>query len=326
MKSGRAVCFAPRPTREGSINMTIDDASRQPTSAQGSLLVRYPLTSFFVMAFAFSWIVWSPWVLSEDGAGLLPFQLPDWTINFLLLPAGILLGPTLSGFIMTGITEGREGIRRLLHRIVLWRVGFRWYLFALIGIPLVMALGTLILPEGLSSLLGLGPWYVLSYVSSFVLVTILGGPLFEEPGWRGFALPRLQPLHGPLVGTIILGILWALWHLPEFLVPSWAESSGGSGFLDIIKFIVIAITFAIVTTWIFNNTKGSVFMAILVHASIDTFSLPMGALFSPSEVANSILVSFGALALVLIASTRGRLGYQHYRQEEEEPDTAPELG
>jgi membrane protease YdiL (CAAX protease family) len=211
----------------------------------------------------------------------------------------------------------------LLRRIVLWRVGLVWYLFALIGVPVVMALGTLIVPGGLASVLGLGPGYVPSYLGSFVLVTILGGPLFEEPGWRGFALPRLQPLHGPLVGTLILGLLWALWHLPEFLVPSWAESSGGSGFLDIVKFVVIAITFAIVTTWVFNNTRGSVFMAILVHASIDTFSLPLGVLFSPSDLANSILVSFGLLALVLIALTRGRLGYQHYHPEGADRTTAP---
>jgi membrane protease YdiL (CAAX protease family) len=185
-----------------------------------------------------------------------------------------------------------------------------------------MGLGTLILPGGLAPVLALGPGYVPSYLGSFVLVTILGGPLFEEPGWRGFALPRLQPLHGPLVGTLVLGLLWALWHLPEFLVPSWAESSGGSGFLDIVKFVISAIALAIVTTWVFNNTKGSVFMAILVHASSDTFSLPMGVLFSPLDVANSILISFGALAVVVVALTRGCLGYQHYRQEEEEPDTA----
>ena len=301
--------------------MSVGNASARPAPPQRSLLARHPLISFFVMAYAFSWIVWSPWVLSEDGVGLLPFQLPSWTIGFVLAPAAILLGPTLAGFIMTGITEGREGIRRLLHRIVLWRVGLRWYLFALIGIPVVMALGMIILPGGPALLLTLGPGYVLSYLGSFVLVTIVGGPLFEEPGWRGFALPRLQPLHGPLVGTLILGLLWALWHLPEFLVPSWAESSGGSDFLAIVKFVLIAITFAIVTTWVFNNTKGSVFMAILVHASIDTFSAPLFVLFSPSDLANIILVSFGALALVLVAFTRGRLGYPHYRQEEE-PDPA----
>jgi uncharacterized protein len=301
--------------------VTSDDASVQPASSQGGLLARHPLISFFVMAFAFSWLVWSPWVLSEEGAGLLSFKLSD-AASGLLNAAAILLGPTLSGFIMAGITEGRAGIRRLLRRIVLWRVGFQWYLFALIGVPVVMALGTLILPGGLESVLALGPGYVPSYLGSFVLVTILGGPLFEEPGWRGFALPHLQPLYGPLVGTLILGLLWALWHLPEFLVPSWAESSGGSGLLDIVKFVIIAIVFAIVTTWVFNNTRGSVFMAILVHASIDTFSLPMGVLFSPSDVANSILVSFGALALVVVALTRGRLGYQHYHPESADRTTA----
>jgi uncharacterized protein len=202
--------------------MSVGNASARPASAQRGLLARHPLISFFVMAYAFSWIAWSPWVLSEEGVGLLPFELSGATSG-LLSAAAILLGPTLSAFIMTGITEGRAGIRRWLGRIVLWRVGLRWYLFALVGIPVVMALGTVILPEGLAALLGLGPGYVLTYLSTYVLVVILGGPLFEEPGWRGFALPRLQPLHGPLVGTLILGLLWALWHLPEFLVPAWAE-------------------------------------------------------------------------------------------------------
>jgi len=218
---------------------------------------------------------------------------------------------------MTCVTEGRVGIRRLLRRIVLWRFGFRWYLFALIGVPVVMALGTLIMPGGMASLLALGPGYVPTYLIWFVVIAIIGGPLFEEIGWRGFALPRLQPLHGPFVGTLILGLLWALWHLPEFLVPLWANSSGGGSVLDIIRFVVIAISFAIVITWVFNNTKASVLLAILVHASIDTFSMPMGTLFSPGAMANSILVSFGVLALVVVALTRGRLSYQPYQQQEE---------
>src|ERR671921_2928647 len=109
--------------------MTVDDASvRSAPPQEGGLLARHPLISFFIMAFAFSWIAWSPWVLSEEGVGLLPYPVSalPW------IPLGIFLGPTLSGFIMTGITEGRAGVRRLLHRIVLWRVGLRWYLFALI--------------------------------------------------------------------------------------------------------------------------------------------------------------------------------------------------
>ena len=301
--------------------MTTATPPVQSASPDKGLLARHPLVFFFLMAFAFSWIAWSPWVLSEEGAGLLPFSSP--LLERVALPLGIFLGPTLAAFIMTAITEGRAGIRRLLGRIVLWRVGLRWYLFAFIGVPLVMTLGTILVPGGLASLQFLGPGYVLTYLVTFVFVAVLGGPLFEEIGWRGFALPRMQPLHGPLVGSIILGLLWGLWHLPEFMVPTWADSSGGSSPLAIVKFCIFAIAATIILTWVFNNTKGSVLMAILVHASIDAPFLPFSVLLGPAEVMNSLLVGFGALALVIVALTRGRLGYDHYRQEaEEEPASA----
>ena len=287
-------------------------APAQPASAHQGLLARHPLVSFFVMAYAFSWLVWTPWVLGEDGAGLLPIKLSDATSG-LLNAAAILAGPTLAAFIMAAATEGRAGVRRLLGQYVLWRVGIQWYLFALIGVPLIMLLGTVVVSGDLPNLGALGgPSYVLSYLAFFVLVFIFGGPLLEEPGWRGFALPRLERLHGPLVGTLILGVLWALWHLPEFLVPSWAASSGGGGILGITEFVVITITFAIIITWVFNNTYASLLLAMLVHASIDTFGSALGEIF-PAPAASStlpILIGFGAVAVVLVALTRGRLGYR----------------
>ena len=293
--------------------------SDTPCRGIKALLARHPLISFFVIAYAFSWIAWSPWYLSEEGTGLLPYAVSaqPW------LAVGIFLGPTLAAFIMTAVTEGRAGVRRLLRRIVLWRVGLRWYLFAFIGVPLLMALGTIIVPGGLASFQFLGPGYVLTYLATFIPVLIIGGPLFEEIGWRGFALPRMQRLHGPLVGSIILGILWGLWHLPEFLVPSWAATSGGSDLLAIVKFVMFAVASAIVFTWVFNNTKGSVLMAILVHASVDAPFLPFSVALRPSEAMNSMLLSFGALALLLVALTRGRLGYQRYREEVPDLATAP---
>jgi membrane protease YdiL (CAAX protease family) len=303
--------------------MTAANPPLQSAAPYKGLLARHPLVFFFIIAYAFTWIAWSPWVLSEDGLGLLPYQLGD-TASGLLNAAAIFLGPTVSAFIMTGVTEGRAGIRRLLRRIVLWRVGFRWYLFAFIGVPLVMALGTIIVPGALASFQFLGLGYVLTYLALFIPITIQGGPLFEEIGWRGFALPRMQPLHGPLGGSIILGLLWGLWHLPEFMVPDWAATSGGSDPLALVKFGMFAIAVAIVLTWVFNNTKGSVLMAILVHASIDVPFLPfspVGLLVSPSEAMNSMLLSLGVLALLVVTFTRGRLGYQHYRQEVE-PDPA----
>ena len=293
-------------------------APLQPAAPQRgikALLARYPLISFFGMAYAFSWIVWAPWVLGEDGANVLPpaLSVPSAAATArLLLAGGILAGPTLSAFIMTATTEGREGVRRLLGRLVLWRVGFRWYLFALIGVPLIMLLGTMVYSMSLPNLGALGgPSYLLSYLASFAFVTLLGGPLLEEIGWRGFALPRMERLQGPLLASVILGVMWALWHLPEFLVPTWAASSGGGGIVGIASFTLTAITFTIVITWVFNNTRASVLLAILVHSSIDTFTIPLAAIFPAWAIASALplTIGFGVVAVVLIVLTRGHLNY-----------------
>jgi membrane protease YdiL (CAAX protease family) len=286
----------------------------QPTAPHQCVLARYPLVCFFVMAYAFSWIVWSPWVLGEDGAQVLPpgLSVPTSAAR-LLLAAGILAGPSLSAVIMTATTEGRDGVRRLLGRLALWRVGMPWYLFSLLGVPLIMLLGTMIYSGNLPNLGALGgPSYLLSYLATYVFVMALGGPLFEEIGWRGFALARMEALHGPLLASVILGVLWALWHLPEFLVPSWAASSGGGGILGITLFIVTAITFTIVITWVFNNTRASVLLAILVHTSIDAFTVPLGEIFPAGAVSSALpfIIGFGAVGMVLMVVTRGRLDYE----------------
>jgi uncharacterized protein len=197
--------------------------------------------------------------------------------------------------------------------LVLWRVGIRWYLFALIGVPLIMLLGTMIYSGDLPDLGALGgPSYLLSYLATYVFVVVLGGPLFEEIGWRGFALARMEALHRPLLASVILGVLWAMWHLPEFLVPSWAASSGGGGILGITLFIVTDITFTIVITWVFNNTRASVLLAILVHTSIDAFTVPLGEIFPARAVSSALpfIIGFGAVGVVLIVVTRGRLDYE----------------
>jgi uncharacterized protein len=296
-------------------------APAQPASARQGLLVRHPLVAFFVMAYAFSWLVWAPWVLGGDGAGLLPINISQTASGYLNATA-ILAGPTLAAFIMTATTEGREGVRRLLGRYVLWRVGLRWYMFALIGVPLIMLLGTMVYSMELPNLGALGgPSYLLSYLLSFALVTVLGGPLLEEGGWRGFALPRMERLHGPLLASLILGILWALWHLPEFLVPSWTAAMGGGSIVVIILFTITAVTFTIVITWVFNNTRASLLLAILVHASIDTFGGTLAAIFPAKAVTSAFpyMIGFGVVALVLIVLTRGRLAYERLAEAQSAP-------
>jgi uncharacterized protein len=305
---------------QGSLDMTSANPPVQSASPYKGLLARHPLTFFFIIAYAGTWLLELPYVLSEDGSGLLPYSSP--LLTWVLMPASVFLGPTLAAFIMTGITEGRAGVRRFLRRFVLWRVGFRWYVFAFVGIPVIAVLSVVVIPGVLGSFQGLGALAPLSVLGIFVYVFFLGGALGEEPGWRGFALPRLQALHGPLLGTLILGPLWALWHLPLFFTP-WNVLTT----FNLVVFVLATTCLAIMYTWVFNNTKGSVLMAILIHASFNASVTGILAPLFPAPILSDygllpIVGGFGAFAVVLVALTRGRLGYQHYQQEEEEPDPA----
>src|SRR5215212_1294474 len=275
---------------QGSLDMTSANPPVQSASPYKGLLARHPLTFFFIIAYAGTWLVELPYVLSEDGSGLLPYSSP--LLTWVLSPASIFLGPTLAAFIMTGITEGREGVGHFLRRFVLWRVGLRWYLFALLGIPVIAVLSVVVIPGALAPL---------SVLGVFVYVFFLGGALGEEPGWRGFALPRLQSLHGPLLGTLILGPLWGLWHLPLFFTP-WNVLTT----FNLVVFVVATTCLAIMYTWVFNNTKGSVLMAILIHASFNASVTGILAPLFPAPILSDygllpIVGGFGAFAVVLVA-------------------------
>ena len=169
----------------------------------------------------------------------------------------------------------------------------------------------------LASFRTLAPLAPLPLLLSFPLIQIFGGPLFEEGGWRGFALPRLQRLHGPLVGSLILGVLWALWHLPLFWITVWGTPPT---VLNMVLYLATVIFMTMVYTWVFNNTKGSILIAILLHTSFDVLVGPVGQLFPAPVVtgyggALPLLIGLGGTTLLIVALTRGRLGYQNYRQE-----------
>jgi uncharacterized protein len=262
-----------------------------------ALLRRFPLTFYFIIAVVFSWAVVVIVLLGH---------LPE---NFLAV-VPITMGPTVAALIMTAVTGGRPGIHRLLARFVLWKVPFIWYLFIFLGIPLVFILGTVFLPGAATSFDHLSATTWLSYLWKFPLVLAVGGPLFEEPGWRGFALPRLEAKWGPLAGTLILGLLWAAWHFPQYLMPGWAAQNGGFNVRGVAVFTVSVMLLTIVISWVFNNTRGSLLIAILLHASVNTFSIYIGPMF-PAQATSQVnlFVGFGALALLIVLLTRGRLGY-----------------
>src|SRR4029450_11912069 len=165
---------------------------------RGFFLVRFPLTAFFIVAVLISWVV----VLVVVRLGL-PATM--WTI------VAITLGPTVAAIVMTAVLEGAEGVRRLLGPLILWRVDPIWYAFVL--------LGTVFLPGAASSFDPLTPAKWSEYLWLFPLVILVGGPLFEETGWRGFALPRLERKFGPLISTIVLSLVLASRHVPQYMIP-----------------------------------------------------------------------------------------------------------
>jgi membrane protease YdiL (CAAX protease family) len=272
-------------------------------------LTRYPLVFYFLFVFGFSWFMFLPGPLTYYGV----LNASPYVMRLLAI-AG-LLGPILSGFIMTAVTEGREGISRLIRRMIRWHVGFQWYLFAIVGLPAVMVLATFTRPGALETLDISGQPFGLTYLRAFISMALIGGPLFEEPGWTGFAQPRLQRLYGPLTGGLILGSLWALWHLPGFLIPSQdvTDIPPRGNVLDFVVFALALMGLRLVIIWVVNNTRNSVLMGILVHASWNTFyAAALVQLFPSPIVLGSYLnltIAACALALVLIAVTRGRMGY-----------------
>jgi membrane protease YdiL (CAAX protease family) len=225
-------------------------------------------------------------------------------------------GPALAAILMTGIVEGRAGLLSLRQRIRQWRAGWQWYLFSLVGIPALILFGIVVQPGALASFQGLTPRLLVSYPVIFVAVWFGGGPLGEEIGWRGFALPRMQPRFGPLWGTLLLGVLWTFWHLLEFLMPTQGGGPGTSlatFLVNFSMFFLLVVALAIILTWVFNHTRGSIFISITAHAGVDTPQLALVPLFLAVDNASLLLacvIGFGVTALLIVIMTRGRLGYQ----------------
>ena len=298
--------------------MTTADTAQRRTAPREGLLARRPLVVFFLLAFAFSWTYWE-----LVGALRLP--------GLLMAPGAA--GPLASALIMLAITSGKPGVLRLLRSFVSWRVGVRWYLLTLLGIPALMLLSYLVVPGALTDFHPPDWSFLPFYLSDFAYTLFLaGGPLLEEGGWRGFALPRVQRLHGPLVGTLLLGALWGLWHLPFFFGPlsqTGPDATFVSASIAFVEFAIGLIGLSVIMTWVLNNSGGSVLMAILLHAAFD--ASPAFTKLFPSTTPYYVPVHFQTLgmaivfsvaALVVIVTTRGRLSYQRYQREVELPALA----
>jgi len=285
------------------------------------MVIDRPLAAFFVLAFVGGWTVLLPTVLFESGFGLIPIALPAPAVMLFFIPAAM-AGPTLAAFVVTGIVEGKEGARQLLRRVLKRRVGIHWYLIAIFGVPLVFFVATsLVLGTApLDALIEKWPLLFTSYLPKVAMVFLIVS-LWEEIGWMGFALPRLQDRYGPLMASTILGALWALWHLPAYFGSTQVvDPKVGLGDLDRLLYllpllILLAIFTRLVMTWLFNVAVGSVIVVTLFHAAFNISNNELVRSFVP-EISKMfpnngwLYVVLGALAFLLVVLTGGRLSYQ----------------
>lgn len=263
----------------------------------------HPLTGFVVLAYAGSWVFWVPFI---------PLQrlIPTQSYNYAAAGAGqlaLLAGPFLASLIMTRLTTG--SLRAWVSSFKRWRVPSASYALALIAIPVVIMAASAVLPgKEVGTPSFVGPAVVIGPLIQAVAF-LIGGPIQEEVGWRGFALPILQERLRPLQAAVVLGIIWGGWHLPQFFVSAWETPHNNAG--DVLGFFALTVTGSIVISWITNLARGSVLLAILAHNSINwaltTWSGITGqqatTIFWPATAGMAVL------AVVALIATRGRLGF-----------------
>ncbi len=270
-------------------------------SSQKSVLI------FFVLAYA---ITWGLSALATQQ--ILPWDVPP----FLMTASSILLhyGPALAAIIMVSMEGGRSAVGALLGRLGQWRVGVRWYLFVFL-FPLLVRLAAVgvdvllggqfppffsagIVPEG-------NPLLLLPVV--FLAVFFQAG-LAEEIGWRGYALPRLQQRYGALTSSLILGVIWTFWHYhPENFADIWPIT----GYY---LFSVVGLT--ILMTWIQNNTRASLLLAVLFHtvSNVSDWIIPTFPLVASANGMRPFLIE-GLLTWVTVLVIIATSGAKYLRRQ-----------
>jgi uncharacterized protein len=256
-----------------------------------SVIQEYPLVSFFVLAIGLTWIFMTADALGSHG--ILPFRLP--------LPLMVVMGymPTLAAVIVTGQTQGKAGVRALFRKLTIFRVGLGWYLFAIFGLAVIYFM-TIFLYNRISSpalpylsdkLQHLPPLQlVLTVVGMFIIFGIVNG---EELAWRGFATPRLQARHNAFTSSLIMGVIWTIFHLPLFFTITGSSQADES----FISFLVSTVAITVLYTWLLNNTRGSVLLAYLFHAASNTWTQVL-----PIDHGNAIVGWIMIGLLVLLAA------------------------
>lgn len=238
-----------------------------------SFIKSRPVPTYFILTFVISW----------GGVLILgtPHGMPTTSDQFerlypiVFLP--YLLGPAVSGILLITLVDGKAGLRELLSRLLRWQVNARWYAVAILMAPL-LTLGILF-PLSLTSPAFLPAIFTaddkLPLLMTGVAVGLFGGGLLEEPGWTGFAVPRLRRKHSVFVTGLIVGVLWGVWHF----LPTYWGSGDSSGTLSLslllppcFFYIAVLPAYRLLMVWVYERTR-SLLVAILMHASLTASTL-----------------------------------------------------
>ncbi len=250
-------------------------------------------------AIAISWLCWLPLVAADHQL----VQVPQGAAPLLLILGTF--GPLLAALGIVARERGMAGVRGLLAQAFRWRVRIGWYLAAGV-LPAVIRTAVLwihILKGGsVPDLTDPARWLALP--STFLTVLILGGPVGEEFGWRGYALPRLQPAIGALMAALAIGVVAVLWHAPLFLIPTTAQSHLPFGL-----FMVRTISVSIISTWLYNGSRQSLLIVLLFHATLNTwpnaiYLIEEGGPLGP-YISGTILYTGWACLLILFGQLSG---------------------
>ena len=240
----------------------------------------HPIPAFFALTFLIAWSIWLPLGIFAPGQVLLTL-VGAWS-------------PTISAILLIGRSEGRGGVRRFLQKVLHWRVGIHWYLVVLFGTAgiayLAIGMGALLgiplpqisLPQGLPQEALFGVLPILFLINIF-----LGGPLAEDIGWRGYILPKLREQMSTLQASLLIGIIWAIWHLPFFIFPEW---NGAVGNMPFLVFTLLTTSWSVLFAWVYVNTE-SILMPVLFHAAINTTLGTLGVLGQADGDVRSLIIN-----------------------------------
>ena len=245
---------------------------------------------YFVATFAWTWLIW--------GVAILKGLTMETGAVFGLLG---MIGPMVMGIAFTYLTRDREGRRDYWKRVIDFkRIPGRWYLVIFLFVPVLNVLAALldVMTGGSGATWGEAARNVLSNPVSIIPSILFASliPFLEELGWRGYVLDRLQEKQSALVSSLILGVVWSLWHLPLFFVPGSYQAGLGVGTLVFWLFMIGIVLLNLPFTWIYNNTGRSTLAVILFHSMVNF----TGELIALTERADTYSIALWFVAAIIV--------------------------